>query len=106
MITSWLATEELVDAMCFHHPYGPLYSWKTPKGDKKGRLDHLRLTPKLLEYITRANYIYLGNEVTDHSSISFAVDIKNKKKGANPSLPKHPNYITLIKNIVYNKVLY
>ena len=34
VITSWLATEELVDAMRFHHPEGPLYSWKTPKGDK------------------------------------------------------------------------
>ena len=68
------------------------------------------MTPKLLEYITRANYIYLGNEVTDHSSINFAVDIEKQEKGkglfrANPSLLKHPNYITLIKNVIYNEVL-
>ena len=55
--------------------------WKTPKGDKKGRLDQVLVTPKLMEHITRAHYIYLGNEITDHSSIHFAIDIKNQDKG-------------------------
>ena len=57
VITSWLATEELIDAVRFYHPDGPLYSWKTLKGDNKDRPDHLLVTPKLMEHITWANYL-------------------------------------------------
>ena len=81
VISSWLATEELIDAIRFFHPDGPLYSWKTLKGDKKGRLDHLLVTPKLMEHITRANYIYLGKEISDHSSTTFAIDVEKQEKG-------------------------
>ena len=95
MINNWINTEELIDAVRFFHPTGPLYSWKTLKGDKKGRMDHLLVTPKLMEHISRVNSIYLGKGITDHSSLNFAVDIENQEKGkgifrANPSLLKHP----------------
>ena len=91
-------------------PEGSLYSWKTLKGDKKGHLDYLLVTPKLLEHITRANHIYLGKDITDHSSLNFDINIEKQEKGkgifhANPSLLKHPNYVTLIHNIIYNDIL-
>ena len=110
VINSWINTEELIDAVRFFHPTGPLYSLKTLKGDKKGRLDHLLVTPKLMEHISRVKYIYLGKGITDHSSLNFAVYIEKQKKGkgifrANPSLLKHPNYITLIHNLIYNDIL-
>ena len=68
VINSWINTEELKDAVRFFHPVGPLYSWKTLKGDKKGCFDHLLVTSKLMEHISRVKYIYLGKDITDHSS--------------------------------------
>ena len=55
-------------------------------------------------------YIYLGKGITYHSSLNFVVDIEKQDKGkgifrANPSLLKHPNYITLIHNVIYNNIL-
>ena len=110
VINNWINTEELIDAVRFFHPIGPLYSWTTLNGDKKGRLDHLLVTPKLMEHITRVNYIYLGKKISDHSSLNFAIDIEKQEKGkgifrANPSLLKHPNYITLMHNVIYNDIL-
>ena len=63
-----------------------------------------------MEHITRAKYIYLGSDISDHSSTNFAIDVEKQEKGtgifrANPSLLKHQNYITLIHNVIYNEVL-
>ena len=96
--------------MRFFHPDGPLYSWKTLQGNKKGRLDHLLVTPRLLEHITKANYVYLGKEISDHSSTTFTIDLEKHEQGkgmfrANPSLLNHSNYITLIKNVIYSVIL-
>ena len=59
---------------------------------KKGRIDHLLVTPKLLEYIRDASLI-------------FTIDIEKAERGpgffrANPNLINHPNYKVLIDNVI------
>ena len=54
IIHSWLENNELINAIRCFHPDCPLYLWRTEKFDKKGRIDHLLVPPKLVPNITEA----------------------------------------------------
>ena len=47
IITNWTESKEMVDTMRQFHPDTSLYSWRTKDLGKKGRIDHLLVTPKL-----------------------------------------------------------
>ena len=95
-ILSWIETDELIDTIICFNPDCQLYSWRTKKFDRRGRIDNLLVTPKLMPYISEARYVFHEHELTDHASLIFTLDIKNAEMGkglfrAKPALLKHPN---------------
>ena len=78
IINTWTDTNELVDVVRHFHPDTPLYSWRTKDLGKKGIIDHLLATPKLLEYISDARYVFHEHSLTDHASLIFTIDISCK----------------------------
>ena len=103
-ITKWLETGELMDAVRCFYPETLHYSWRT-NIFKKGRIDHMLVTPKLMPFVSEAIYLFHEHKISDHSSLLFTLDIEKSEKGpgilrANPSLLNHPNYKTLINNVI------
>ena len=77
---------------------------------QKGRIDHLLATPKLSPFISEARYVFHEHELTDHASLIFTLDIEKAERGpgvfrAHPALLKHPNYKTLINNVIRFSVI-
>ena len=75
------------------------------KNKKKGKINHLLVTLNLIRYISEARYVFHEHEISDHASLLFTLDIEKAEKGpvvfrANPALLKHPNYKTLINNVI------
>ena len=77
-INSWIETKELVGVVRHFHPDTPLYSWRTKDLGKKGRIDHLLATPKLLPFIRDARYVYHEHSLTDPASLIFTMDIEKQ----------------------------
>ena len=46
-IKQWIKNDELYDAVRHLSPNSPRFSWRTKTWAKKGRIDHLLVTPKL-----------------------------------------------------------
>ena len=104
-ILNWIDTGELIDVVRCFDPDTHFYSWRTKNFKQKGRIDRLLATPSLFPCISVARYIFPEHYITDHASLIFTIDIKKAEKGrgvfrANPSLVRHPNYKTLISNII------
>ena len=57
-IQQWTDSGEIIDIVRHFHPSSPLFSWRTKDWGKKGRIDHLLATPKLLSHIKDAKYIF------------------------------------------------
>ena len=95
----------MVDAVRCFHPETSLYSWRAKSFNKKGRIDHLLVTPKLMPFITEARYVFHEHVLKDRASLLFTLNIKKPEKGpgifsANPSLLNHPNYKKFINNVI------
>ncbi len=104
-INQWMINGELVDAVRHFFPNSPLFSWRTKNWEKKGRIDHLLATPKLLEHIKDARYVFHEHSITDHASLIFTIDIEEADIGpgvfrANPNLLNCPNYKVLLDNAI------
>ena len=72
---------------------------------KKARLDYVMATPTLLANINNFRHFFHGFDISDHSSSIFSVDFEKADRGkgtfrAHPSILKHPNYTTLIHNVI------
>ena len=96
-IKQWIENDELYDAVRHFYPNSPLFSWRTKTWAKKGRIDHLLVTPKLLGHIKDARYIFHEHSVSDHANLIFTIDIEEADLGpgvfrANPNLLNCPNY--------------
>ena len=97
-ILNWIDTGELN------------YAVRTKNVKQKGRIDHLLATPSLMLFISESRYIFHEYEITDHACLIFTIDIEKAEKGlgvfrANPALLKHPNYKTLINNVIRFSVI-
>ena len=62
-------------------------------------------TPTLLANINNFRHFFHGFDISDHSSSIFSVDFEKADRGkgtfrAHPSILKHPNYTTLIHNVI------
>ena len=104
-IHQWSDNGELIDVVRQFNPSSPLYSWRTKDWEKRGRIDHLLGTPKLVGHIKEARYIYHEHSITDHASLLFTIDIEEAEMGpgvfrANPNLLNCPNYKVLIDNVI------
>ena len=104
-INQWMINGELFDAVRHFFPNSPLFSWRTKNWEKKGRIDHLLVTPKLLEHIKDAKYVFHEHSITDHASLIFTIDIEEADMGpgvfrANPNLLNCPNYKVLLDNAI------
>ena len=75
-IQQWVDNGELADAVRHFYPTSPLFSWRTKNWEKKGRIDHLLVTPKLLGHIKDARYIFHEHSIMDHTSRIFTIDIE------------------------------
>ena len=83
IINQWTESGELIDIVRQFHPSTPLYSWRTKDLGKKGRIDHLLVTPKLQGYIRDARYVFHEHTLTDHASLIFTIDIDTKTPRGN-----------------------
>ena len=104
-IKQWIENDELYDAVRHFYPNSPLFSWRTKTWAKKGRIDYLLVTPKLLGHIKDARYIFHEHSVSDHASLIFTIDIEEADLGpgvfrANPNLLNCPNYKVLLDNAI------
>ena len=56
-------------------------------------------------YTSEARYVFYEHAISDHASLLFTLDIEKAEKGPgifreNPVLLNHPNYKTLINNVI------
>ena len=91
-------------------PRYPLLFLKNKEFQAKGKDRSSTCYPSLFPCISEARYIFPEHYITDHASLIFTIDIKKAKKGpvvfrANTALLKHPNYKTLINNVIRSLVI-
>ena len=58
-----------------------------------------------MPFMSEVRYVFHDHKISNHASLLFTIDIEKAEKGprifrANPSLLKHPNYKTLIINVI------
>ena len=70
-----MVNNELFDVVRHFYPNSPLFSWRTKNWEKKDRIDNLLVTPKLLEHIKDAGYIFHKHTVSNHASLIFTINI-------------------------------
>ena len=89
VINQWLYNREYADVYEELHPGRSSYTWRksidklaregdnnfrTASYDKQSRIDHILLSPSLLDAVKSIEHIYYGRRISDHSAVVMKLD--------------------------------
>ena len=118
VINQWLYNLEFADVYEELHPGRSSYTWRksidkisregdnnfrTANFDKQSRIDHILLSPSILDAVKSIEHIYYGRRISDHSAVVMKLDWAETNTGqglfrCGADAHKNKNYQELIRD--------
>ena len=89
VLNQWIYNREFADVYDELHPGKSSYTWsksidklvqegdknfRSANCDKQSRIDHILLSPSLLDAVQSIEHVYYGRKVSDHSTVVMKLD--------------------------------